>query len=115
MGRQRRAGQQPAAAQTHEQPIERADLFDQFLGRRSLPGDHLGMVIGRDQRQSALGGETAPDLFAILCIAVVEDHFAAVVPGRLDLHLGRIPGHDDRRRCPQQSPGEGRRLGMIAG
>ena len=54
LGGERAAGQQPAAAEADQQRVERPDLLDQFLGRRALAGDDVGMVEGRQQGQPAL-------------------------------------------------------------
>ena len=88
--RERRAGEQAAAAEADEQRVERADLLDQLLRRRALAGDHVRVVVGRDQRHAALLGEPAADRLAVFGVAVVEDDLAAVALGGGQLRGRRV-------------------------
>jgi hypothetical protein len=75
--RHRAARHQPAAAHAHQQRVERPHVLDQFERRRALPGHHVGVVVGRDQRHAALGGDAPADGLAVFGVAVVQHHLAA--------------------------------------
>ena len=53
-GGDRAAGNQPAAADTHQQHIERADVFYQFERRSTLTRHHVRMIKRRNQCHAAL-------------------------------------------------------------
>src|SRR5680860_593026 len=89
------AGQQPAAAQRRDQHIQRSNLVAQLHRRRALAGDHIGMVIRRDQRRATLLRQATTDLFAILGVAVIGDDFPTVTSGRFHLDGGGILRHHD--------------------
>src|SRR5664279_3844058 len=67
-GRQRRSGEQAAAAKADEEPVEFAKVFEQLLRRRALAGDHIGVVVRRNQRQPVLLREVTADLLAVFAI-----------------------------------------------
>src|SRR5437763_260229 len=76
-GRERARGdaasrQQASAATRNEQIIERPSFFEQFAGRRTLTSNDVGMIVRRDYREAAFGGEPAPDCFAVAAVAIVE-------------------------------------------
>ena len=49
------AGRQAAAADRHEDRLDRIGMLAQDLhAHRALPGDHLGVVVGRHEGQAAL-------------------------------------------------------------
>ena len=87
-GRERAAADQPAAADAHEQVVERADLLEQFLGHRALAGDDVRVVEGRDQRAAALGEQAPRDGLAILASCGRRDDLGAVAAGRRELVAG---------------------------
>ena len=93
----------------------RADFVEQFLGRRALAGDHVRVVVGRDQREPVLRGEFAPDLLAILGVAVVGHNLAAVAARRGHLRGRRILRHHDRRGNAEHARRQRDRLRMVAG
>src|SRR5205085_9574864 len=70
--RERRAGEEAAAAQADEERVERPGLLDQLLGGGALAGDHVGVVVRRNQGQAAFFGEPAADRLAVLAEAVVS-------------------------------------------
>lgn len=113
--RQGAAGEQAAAAEGREESVQRTDFFEQFLGRGALPGQHVGVIVGRDQGQAMALRQVAADLLAIFRIAVIEHYLPAVATGRLDLHRRRVGRHHDGRRDPQQARREGDGLGVVAG
>ena len=112
--RQRRAGQQAAAAHADEQRVERADFVEQLLRRGALPRDDVGMVVGRDQGHAALFGQTLADRLAVFAVAVVDDDGRAIAAGRRDLGSRRVVRHDDHRRHAEQRGRKRDRLGVIA-
>ena len=90
-----------------------ADLLEQLLRRRALAGDHVGMVVGRDQRHAALVGEAPADRLAVLACSGRRRSPRRRSPGRGDLRGRRVVRHDDRRRNaraaapPARSPARG--------
>ena len=73
------------------------------------------MIVRRNHNQTALGGKAASQRFAILELAVVDDHLAAVAFGRVALDRGRVGRHEDDARNVEQVPRERDRLRVIAG
>ena len=59
-------GNQPTAADRHQQEVQFADLLEQLLRGGALPGDHVAVVEGRDQRHALLAGQSAADRLAVL-------------------------------------------------
>ncbi len=85
------------------------------LRRRALPGDHVGVVVRRDQRQAALGGEPPADRLAVLACSGRRrrprrrsPRVAATFDGR------RVVRHDDRRRHAEQLRRKRDRLRVVA-
>src|SRR5690606_12195458 len=117
-GRQRGRGQratrqQPATAEADEQRVERANVLEELERRGPLAGDDGGVVVRREQRQRALGGEPARERLAILCKAVVGDDLAAVFARGGELGRGRVRRHDDRRAYAEFACGERDRLRVV--
>jgi len=81
-------------------------FFEQLDCGRALAGDDVGVIVRRDQRQAALGGQSASNLFAIFAMAVVQDDFAAVSLGRRSLDRRRVVRHDDDARDVEQAARE---------
>ena len=113
--RHRAAGQQPATTEADQQQIQFAGLLDQFPGGRALPGHHVRMVVRRNQRQAAFGCQLLADGLAVLGIAVVEDHLAAIAARGFDLDCRRIFRHHDHSPDAKQPRRQGNRLRMVAG
>ena len=66
-GRDGGAGEQPAAAAGHQQEVERAGLLDHHLQRHgALAGDHVQMVIRRDDSRRRRLGQAGGDLLAVV-------------------------------------------------
>ena len=114
-GGERAAGEKAAAAERREHHVERADLLEQLLRGRALPGDHVHMVVRRDQGQAAGRGALTSDRLAILREAVVEHDLGAVAARRRHLHGRRVARHDDQDLDAQQLSGERHGLGVVAG
>ena len=112
--RERRAADQPAAAEADEQVVQVAHLLQQFARRRAPAGDDVGMVVRRHERHAALLRQAAADRLAILGVAVVDDDLGAVAARRRDLYRGRVVRHHDRGRNAQQPAGERDRLRVVA-
>ena len=113
--RQRAARQQAAAAERDEQRVQRAGVFQQFQRRRALAGDHVRVVVGRDQRHAALGGELAADLLAVFGVALVQAHLGAVTARGGQLGGRRVVRHHDGGRHAQQASRQRHRLRVVAG
>jgi hypothetical protein len=47
-------GEESSAAAADEEQVERSGLLEEFLRRRALAGDHVGMVVGWDDAQATL-------------------------------------------------------------
>ena len=114
-GRQRRTAQEAAAAEADEEGIERTDLVEQFLRRGALAGDHVGVIVRRNQGHAALFGKAAPDRLAVLAVTVVDHDIAAVAARRCDLRCRCVVRHHDRRRHAEQARRQRDRLRMVAG
>ena len=110
----RRAGEQPAASARHEQQIELADFLDEFARGRALAGDDVRVIVGRNDRQAALARQAAPDCFAIVALAIVEDDLSAVALRRHAFDGGRVGRHDDDSRNAKHPACERDRLRVVA-
>ena len=73
------------------------------------------MIVRRNQREPAFGGEPPSDGFAVFRIAVVEDHLAAVALGGDAFDRGRVRRHDDDARDVEHLSGERDGLRVVAG
>ena len=95
VGAERRPGDQTATAHTHKQRVQRTVVLQQLQRGRALPGNHVGMVKGRDQRHATLLRQALADGFAVFGVAVVQQHLRAIAARGLDLGGGRILRHHD--------------------
>ena len=59
-GRGRAAGEQAAAADAHEQHVQRARVLEQLERRRALAGHHALVVVGVDRDQASLAPRAPP-------------------------------------------------------
>ena len=76
----RHAGDQPAAADGHEDGVDRPLVLAQDLHRhRALAGDHVGIVEGMHEHQLAFGGDLQRMLVGRVVHIAVQHHFAAGV------------------------------------
>ena len=108
--------EQPPAPARYEQHVERPGrLVAELQGGGSLPGQHVVVVERRDQGVAVLLLERARDLLAAALGGVVQHDPGAVAFGGLALDHRRVQGHDDDGRDPEQPPGEGHALGVVAG
>ena len=107
---------QPAAADGHEDRLDRIGMLAQDLhSHRALPGDHVGIVVGRHEREPALDLEPAR-LGECLVETVAEQHDLATAPAHgVDLDARRRARHDDRRRDPELGRCQRHALGVVAG
>ena len=92
LSRHRATRDQTAAAHANQQQVQRAGFLQQFSRRRALPGHHMRMVIGRDQRHAALDGQASAYGFAVFGVAVVEHHFAAGLAVQVFPRGGQLGG-----------------------
>jgi hypothetical protein len=116
--RQCAAGQQATAAHANQEGVEGTHLFEQFFGRCALPGNDLGVIVGRDKHQAALQCHLLRQLFAVLRIAVIEHDFTRcaieVAPSGIDFGLRGVFGHQHHSPHTQQTCGQRHGLPMIA-
>jgi hypothetical protein len=105
---------QAPSSEADQQHIELTGQLEELARGRTRSGDHLRMIVRRDDRQTLVRGEARADLLAALGVAVVEEDLAAVLPGRA--HLGRrsILRHHDRRRDALQPARKCHGLRVIA-
>ena len=108
------AREQPAATQADQQQVQWPCVFKQLDGGRPLTGHHVGMVIGRYQRHATLLCQLPSDRFAVLCVAVIGDHFGTIAACGCHLDGGRVQRHHDRSRNSQQLRRERYALRVIA-
>ena len=95
----RDAGDQPAAADRHEDRVERPGVLAQDLhADRALPGDHVRVVERVDEREPALAGQLDRVLVGVVEVVAVQHHLAAEVAHGLHLDLRRGLRHHDHRR-----------------
>ena len=113
-GGQRRAGEESAAAARRQQDVELAGLFEQLARGRALTGDHVRVIVGRDEGEPALLRQPAADGLAVVALAVVEDDVGAVSFGGGALDRGRVTRHDDHARDVQELSRQRDRLCVIA-
>jgi hypothetical protein len=105
--------QQAATAQRCKHKVQRPHFFQQLLGRRALPCNHVRVIVRRNQRQAVLGRQVAADLLAVFLVAVINHHLRAIALGGSDLGRRRIMRHDDGGRNAQQLGRQRNRLRMI--
>jgi len=79
-----------------------------------LAGDHVRVVVRRDQRQALFLCQSPADRFAVFLVAVIDDHVAAVAFGGGHLRGRSVVRHDDGGRDAEQVRRQGYRLCMIA-
>ena len=108
------AGQQPATATADEQVVERARVFDEFLGRRTLPGNDVRVIEWRDERQATFAGDGTGKHLTIGDQTVVQHDLGAIAARRGNLHRRRILRHNDGGGDAEQSAGQRHRLRVIA-
>ena len=109
------SGGEPAAANRHEDRLDRAGmLLQDLLADRPLAGDHLG-VVERVQEGQALLGLEDPRLGQGLVEGVaVEDHLGPAGPARIDLDRRRGARHHDHGPRPELGGRQGYTLRVVA-
>ena len=107
-------GNQPAAADRHDQRIEIGSAGEQLEADRPLAGDDIGIVIGMDQHEPPLAGERVGRLAGGAEAVAPQHHGGAERLGAIDLDEGCALGHHDRRRDPEPAGMIGDALGMVA-
>ena len=109
------AGGQAAATHLDEDMGQAAVLLQKLPRDGALPGDHVGIVIGRDEREPLLARKAHGFGIGFVKAAAEEHHVAAKAAHGVHLDIGRRPGHDDGRFHPQPASRKGASLRMIAG
>ncbi|MDW8392465.1 MAG: hypothetical protein RMK84_20330, partial [Oscillochloridaceae bacterium] len=108
-------GGEPAAADGHEQRVERTGLLGEQLHRhRALAGDHQRVVEGVDQTGAAARGQGLAMRRRLVVAVAVEDQLGAKGAHRLDLDRRRGHRHHDRGLDPEVAGGERHALGVVA-
>jgi hypothetical protein len=119
LDRERDAGDQAAARGAAQHGVElgahRLRLQRELEPDRALPGDHVGVVVGRHQRHAALVADLPADRRAVLAEAVVGLDLGAVGAGVADLDRRRVGRHHDHRRHAEQLRGVRDALRVVAG
>jgi hypothetical protein len=112
----RHTGDQPTAANGHEDRIQRALVLAQDLHRhRALAGDHIGIVEGVHEGQALRLLDLQRVLVGIAVAVAVQQHFATQCSHRIDLELGRRDRHHDHGAAVQALGRQRHALGMVAG
>ena len=109
------AGDQPAAADRHDQHVEVGPVGEHFERDRALAGDDRRVVIGVHRHQAAfarqrVGGAARGDE----AVALEHDRRAERL-GAVDLGERRALGHHDRRRDAEPARVIGDALRVVAG
>ena len=107
---------QPAAADRDEDRVDRLAQLAQDLHRdRALAGDHVGVVVGVDERQPAAPHD--PHRLGVgVVVGVALEHDGRAERGdRVDLDLRRRHRHHDRRLGAEPLRRERHALGVVAG
>ncbi|MNI44050.1 hypothetical protein D3C73_984020 [compost metagenome] len=112
----RNAGDQPAAADGHEDGVDRPRVLAQDLhAYRTLTGDHVGVVKGMDERQLLFFLKDLRMREGIGEALARQHDFATQAAHRVDLHLRAGGGHDDDGAAAQAAGGQRHALGVVAG
>ena len=104
----RAAGDQPAAADRHEQQVERAAVLDQLERRRPLAGHDPLVVVRVDEGEALALGPLGDQRLAVGGVAVEAHDPRAVALGRRRLGRRGVLGHQDRRRDARAARRSGR-------
>ena len=114
-GRNRHAGDQPAAADRNHQRVELRHGVEHFERDGALPRDDQGIVIGVDHGQVVRLAMRARELGGLLQRLAGNDDLGAVTPGVLDLHHRRPDRHHDGGGNAEPVRVIGHALRVIAG
>ncbi|MNF66796.1 hypothetical protein D3C84_485940 [compost metagenome] len=110
------AGDQAAAAHRHEDGVQPAGVLAQdFHGHGALAGDHVRVVVGRDEGQAPLLRQLQRMGQGIGEGVAVQHHLAAAGAHPLHLQLGGGARHHDGRLYAQFPRRQRQALGMVAG
>ena len=94
-GRNRDAGNQPAAADRNHQRIKLRHGREHFERDGALPRNNQGIVIGMDHGEVLRLAMRARELGGLFQRLARNDDLRAVTPGVLDLHHRRADRHHD--------------------
>ncbi len=114
-GRNRDAGDQPAAADRHHQRVEFRHGLKHFERDGALACDDQGIVIGMDHGQVVRLAVRAGEFGRLLQRGSGNHDLGAVTPGVLDFHHRRPHRHHDGGGNAEQAGVIGHALGVIAG
>jgi hypothetical protein len=108
-------GQQAAAADGAEHPLQPGHVLGQFEGRRALAGDDAIIVVGRDECGPRARDDLRQHRLARGQRGFAGDDLGAIAGDRRALDRGRRGRHDDVGRDAAGSGGERERLRMVSG
>ncbi len=109
------AGNQPAAADRHDQQVEIGASGQHFERDRSLPGDDRGVVIGVHQDEAALARQLVGGAAGVDQAVAAQHDLGAERLGAVDLGERRPRRHHDRRRDAEAARVVGDALRVVAG
>lgn len=116
LGRDRRAAEQPAAADRAEDDIEAGDILQQLEGGCALTGHHAVVVERMNQHCAGPRRDFGASGLAGTEAGFAEgDTAAETLDIPQNLGLGRTLRHHDVRRDAAQPGGAGKGGGMVAG
>ena len=102
LGGCRHAGNQPAAANRHNQGVQVRHLVQHFQRHRALACHHVGVVIRMHEGQLLLLGQVQGVGAGFVERIAMKHNFCAKSARALHLHAGREARHDNHR--PQTEP-----------
>ena len=116
LGVDRDAGREPAAADRHEDRLDRLGMLAQdFHADRALAGDDIRVVIGMDEGQTLLGFELAGMAVGLVEALAMQHDAPAEAAHRLNLDVRRGARHHDGRLDAELLCRQRHALRMIAG
>jgi hypothetical protein len=107
------SGSTPTAARDQQQ-VERAGFGQQLARGGPLAGDHVRVVVRRDQHRVAFGLQPSRDLLALLACRVVFDDARPVAFGAPPLGRGRVLRHHHGGASAEQAARQRHGLGVVA-
>ena len=111
----RDAARQPAPADGYEDGRGVREVLDDLEPDRTLTGDDAVVVVRRDDRQAAPGGELFGDTPPLLAGGADDEDLGAIGSDPIALDARRVGGHDDDGGRPEQSRGPSNSLCVVAG
>ena len=95
LGRDAHAGHEAAPAHRRDQGVQVLHLVAKLQGHGPLAGDHIGMVVWRNQHRPGLGLNSLSHRFTRGQVWLTHHDVAAIILHRPAFHDRGILGHDD--------------------